>query len=513
MADSESACLNSIPNELLGQIGGYLDQGSLYSLALVCRHTKEPAYGSLYQSYTNLDIEKPVVLFLRTIVRRPDLAGKVKSITVRNWDAQGVAMDRHIDEIVRFIRDTCISVEAYDARYQQAMQTLESGPFDEEFFDYLLRLAQATRLIPSEDWSGALGLPRRYHLGQIPDARRSNQYDQFVRSLWNNVEDAYMIILLSSLPNLKDLGIKKWLTESERPMLEWAWFSHHFSNIKTFQVEGDYDHQLSRFSLGYVLKVKHLTVLKLQYIELVWNTFAAQTTVEQNLPMRIKTMILRDMSITLQHLRILTQRGGIEHFEYSYEVEASSSRGIEYVHPAYVLPCLEASKASLRHMDLTSPFWDNYAPLSPVVQHPLENLASFDHLISLRISVWALLQLSEHHTYYDIDFPSDAVCARTVHLQLPKTLVSLELSEAPCGVFRLLTRLLKFIQQGDFPLLKNIRVGWYFCSSDTLQPCMCGVWHEDLFEPCDQISRLTEELRESGVTINFSYRSDSAKQH
>jgi hypothetical protein len=191
VADSESSGLNNIPNELLGQIGGYLDQGSLYSLALVCRHTKEPAYESLYQSYTNLDIEKPIVLFLRTIARRPDLAGKVKSITVRNWDAEGVALDRYIDEVIPY--SAGISIAKYHEHVQQTMQTLEPRPYDEELAYYLLGLAQAAHLIPYGDWSRVFVLPGRFH---IPDVRRSNQCVQFVRSLWNNVEDAYMVILL-----------------------------------------------------------------------------------------------------------------------------------------------------------------------------------------------------------------------------------------------------------------------------------------------------------------------------
>ncbi|KAF2649628.1 hypothetical protein K491DRAFT_783188 [Lophiostoma macrostomum CBS 122681] len=212
MAHSGTARLDNIPNELLDQIGGYLDQCSLHSLTLVCRHTKQSAYEQLYQSYTNLSVEKPIILFLRTIAYNPDLAAKVKSVTVRNWDAEGVAIDArgYLSE------DAVLSMSPteYNKQLQETMKNLNLGPQDEKLFHHLLQLAQATRLIPTRDWSGAFQLPQH---PLLPES--SNQYVQFVRSLWNNIEDAYMIFLLSLLPNLEHLEIRGWQTTCARPKL------------------------------------------------------------------------------------------------------------------------------------------------------------------------------------------------------------------------------------------------------------------------------------------------------
>ncbi|KAF1941644.1 hypothetical protein EJ02DRAFT_195594 [Clathrospora elynae] len=84
--------LTNLPNELLSnialQLDGLTEQLDLRQLALVCRALRPIAQEALLRSpafryqYDDI-IRSRIILFARTLAKRPDIAQKVKQLTIR----------------------------------------------------------------------------------------------------------------------------------------------------------------------------------------------------------------------------------------------------------------------------------------------------------------------------------------------------------------------------------------------------------------------------------------------
>jgi len=85
--------LARLPNEFLDIIFSHLDTPELHALSLTCKNATAVANDLMYMGYANhsygpdgtLTVGKHLNPFLRALCKRPDLAGKVKSVVIMGW--------------------------------------------------------------------------------------------------------------------------------------------------------------------------------------------------------------------------------------------------------------------------------------------------------------------------------------------------------------------------------------------------------------------------------------------
>ncbi|KAJ4288136.1 hypothetical protein N0V90_012153 [Kalmusia sp. IMI 367209] len=77
--------LNNLSTELLTQIASYLSQVDLLNASLVCKRLRAGTEAELFREYTAVHKRTSFVPFLRVILKRPDLALRVRRIQLREW--------------------------------------------------------------------------------------------------------------------------------------------------------------------------------------------------------------------------------------------------------------------------------------------------------------------------------------------------------------------------------------------------------------------------------------------
>jgi hypothetical protein len=212
--------LARLPNELLDNIFSHLDTPELHALSLTCRNATAAANNVMYMGYANhtygpngiLTVGKHLYPFLRTLCERPDLAAKVKSMVMMGWETEFDMARKH----KQFpwlgygtpLRDLTNSVVCSNDEPRTDLQLF-------------LNAAMTSKLIPRQDWGYAIQPPRALKDLLEADPTEMNTDEDLVRNLHNQVEDAFMVLILALLPNLERLEVRRL---SRCPILDW----HHF---------------------------------------------------------------------------------------------------------------------------------------------------------------------------------------------------------------------------------------------------------------------------------------------
>lgn len=194
--------LRYLPIELQDMIVTFLDQESLFSLALTCRSTKASAMRIIYASYVNRDApsKAPFHTFLRTLCESPELAAMVKVIDIRGWRSEfEVATGLPWAGVTR-------------ARAVDKLRPRRKGPLFISSSKSTIRTSKTQELF--EETAVRIGLIAPPLSSSVPALRKSvragaslKQDDDFVRLLRNNVEDAHLVLILALMPNLQRLRI------------------------------------------------------------------------------------------------------------------------------------------------------------------------------------------------------------------------------------------------------------------------------------------------------------------
>jgi hypothetical protein len=208
-----------LPNELLDGITAYLDQGSLNALTSTCKFTNPSATDALYRVYINRESpsEASFVPFLRTICERPDLAAKVRTLSVRGWRAEC--------EVVTGAawRGLTISGMTNNGVAKTNRRTGPCTPFcAAKTFRLFIDAAVRSGLIAKRESYPKDPLKTYPKWYTTLKAERD-----FLRLLGNGVEDSYILLLLALLPRLEALHIDgltpyptlDWYVETYKPVM------------------------------------------------------------------------------------------------------------------------------------------------------------------------------------------------------------------------------------------------------------------------------------------------------
>jgi hypothetical protein len=353
-----------LPNELLDHIFSHLDTPELHALSLTCRNATAAANHVMYMGYANfkygphgiLTVGKHLYLFLRTLCRRPDLAAKVKSIVMMGWETE-------LDMAKKYERCNWLG-------YAKPLHS-NITPNDEDptaDFQLFLNAAMDSNLVPRQDWNSVLQLPR-----SLKDMEEMNNDDDLVRNLNNQVEDAYMVLLLALLPNLERLEVRRLST---RPILDW----HHFLSksptalrlLKRLKIQGM---KGMRMSLQVLNILPCLGELDLNVLEVQGHDFT-----HDRLPTRNLTkLILWETAFPLEFFYKLTKGQQLTQIMYQ-------TLGTEAISPQ--IPAIPSSSGhSLKKLTL------KIARTGSTLQVPETfSLLHFTNLESMVISYHALFQ-------------------------------------------------------------------------------------------------------------------------
>ncbi|KAI8943463.1 hypothetical protein NX059_001469 [Plenodomus lindquistii] len=215
------AGLTTIPQELLDKIAAHLDRSALLALALTSKSGNVSANIVLYRAYVNLEppAKAPIHLFLRTICERPDLAEKVREVSIRGWRSE-------------YEMATGLAWRGTIGRSEDTVGWERKGPVYSNK-DNTVRTTHAQRSRIFLDAAVGSGLISRPKVDTAPPLKKNavwysslKEDMDFVRLLGWGVEDAHVLLLIGLLPKLRCLRIDGL---SPYPLLDW----YHFLSRST----------------------------------------------------------------------------------------------------------------------------------------------------------------------------------------------------------------------------------------------------------------------------------------
>jgi hypothetical protein len=386
--------LATLANELLGGIASYLGQSDLYSFALICRNTKASGYEALYQVYENIHDDRPFALFLRTLCQRTDLAEKVKGVRVRAWGTERRVFDEYMDSIPsRYAHAPWMD---FNQRIRRASDIYAAvQPRHMDLFYNLLAIAKANGLVPNGDWSHAfvLAAPPEYFTANTA----GSHHTQLVRSLWNEVEDAQMLVMLSMLPNLRSLNIQRVRFQHHRNILDWSAFNSDnirlLRSLRTLNVEGKKLNGVTPvFPMSFFNGLEHLEKIRLK-------TVATADRILPAMPLNsTKNLSFQDVRMSPGFVRATTSCGCVEQFDFSNNQARNiytQVRDEPGVLPIEIFRSLLLSKDTLTRLSIVNSLNSSCLDFRPpYVRPPTGYMAQLENLTHLRIDQRSLLQLS-----------------------------------------------------------------------------------------------------------------------
>jgi hypothetical protein len=468
------ANLNTLSNELLDEITAYVNQGNyrdrrddLYSLALVCRKTKPSAYEALYKSYINLDDEGSFSQFLSTVVDRPDLAEKVKYVSVRGWKKEGASFVRDLEAIPKLQQYGPYEsrIIPTDDRIKRAEIKYLNKPRNKALFYRLLKVLQAKHLLPHGDWKDHVehlhfyrGLPPGYDADQI---RRH----ELVKNLWDEAEDGHLLLILCLLPNVTTLKVK--VSLPEWPTVDWDFFlgqgTRILQHLETLYVHNEGGQDRLHPLLGYALNATTLlTDISLKH---VWLPNITPFPAPGAKP--VEKLELFEMSVPLSFIHQKTMQGCIDDFTLVDQgVKFPSVHAIQPLAAADIVRSLYPSQASLLHLHLhIGPRrLQGQTSMSLLVSEPTASIVHFSHLISLHLDIWTLFRLSGHYLERTTNPATTDHALQRINIaqvlfaQIPHSLVFLRLKDVNHGIFRVLVEIVNLKKLGYYPKLETVEV-------------------------------------------------------
>ncbi|KAF9694675.1 hypothetical protein EKO04_007551 [Ascochyta lentis] len=211
-----------LSSELILCIASFLEQVDLLNVSLTCKRLNEVTEPELYREYSNPRLHsRAVAQFVRRVIRKPEIARYVKRIDIKGWETldglqpgnyeasealSGILTTREkkIEDFERWLAQ-----EPTENEYNRLIEAAKATGIIEEVFPYEAEstvISKSKPMLSADVPDGSIWFTHVFDNNiASDDIPQDRKFCQLLRA---GIDDAYVVLLLSLLPNVREVFLR-----------------------------------------------------------------------------------------------------------------------------------------------------------------------------------------------------------------------------------------------------------------------------------------------------------------